>query len=137
MRKLWVALVICLLLAFFMGAQPVSALKAPTMINPGNIFDLSKSKAELKNIEKKLMTGNPDIAIPKKILDFNAKQMANKIYTDTSAGMKNAAKMNNTTVKAPRSTITKPKTDLQGKAKSLEHIDLKVPSINKMFVAVL
>jgi hypothetical protein len=139
MRKIGVALVICLLLVFFMGAQTVSALKAPTMTGTGSMFDLSKSKVALKNIEKKLMTGSTaGIAAAQNSMDAQTRLLADGIYADTNAVFK--AKKNNTTptvtVKAPKTTITKPMTNLQDTAKGLEKLDFSAPSLKKAILVV-
>lgn len=140
MRKIGVALVICLLLVFFMGAQTASSLKAPTMTGTGSMFDLSKSKAELKNIEKKLLTGNTaGIAAVQNSMDGQARLLADNIYANTNAVFK-AKKTNKTgptvTVKAPKTTISKPTTELQNTAKSLEKLNFNAPSLKKAILVV-
>jgi hypothetical protein len=76
MRKMRVALVLLLLLAFI-GASQVSFAKAT--ISPGSMGDvlsIAKSRALLQNIEKKLVSGNSDIAKANKELSDYTKYMA-------------------------------------------------------------
>ena len=88
MRKLVIAMAICLMLALFMGAQTTSLLSAPTMSTPSSLFDLSKEKAMLKSIEYNLATGNMgNIAAEQQMMNQNAKMTADKIYANTTTDL--------------------------------------------------
>lgn len=138
MRKLVIAMAICLLLALFMGAQTTSLLSAPTMNTPSSLFDLSKEKAMLKNIEYKLATGSTgNIAAEQQIMSQNAKMMADNVYAGTSTELNSRMNKTTPTVKAPKSTITKPSTNLQGTFKSLKNMELGTQNTKKAILEKL
>lgn len=137
MRKLVIALAICLVLALFMGAQAATSLTAPTMKTSSSLFDLSKEKALLKNIEKKLLTGGTgNIAAEQQMMDRNARLMADNIYAGTTTQLNSRMTKPTATVKAPKTTITKPTTNLQGTFKSLQNMDFGATTLKKAFLEV-
>ena len=138
MRKLVIALAICFVLALFMGAQAATSLTASTMNTPSSLFDMSKEKALLKNIEKKLATGGTgNIAAEQQIMNQKARLMADNIYSGTNTQLNSRMTKPTATVKAPKSTITKPMTNLQGTFKSLQKMDFRTPSIKKALLEVV
>jgi hypothetical protein len=94
MRKLRVALVILLFLAFITLSQTGSAISVVSPKGMGDGISMSKSKAELNQIQKKLMSGSSDIADQNQVLSNYAKYMAAK-------NMQNASNKTRTTVKPP------------------------------------
>ena len=138
MRKLVIALAICLLLALFMGAQTATSLSTPTMNTPGSLFDMSKEKALLKSIEYKLATGNTgNIAAEQQMMDQNARMSADNIYASTTTELNSRMTSPTATVKAPKSTITKPTTNLQGTFKSLKNMELGTQNSKKAILEKL
>ena len=99
MRKLRVALVILLLLTIFAASQVANASSTITPKSMGNALSIANSRALLQKIEKKLMTGNSDIAKANQELSTMAKYMAMRnIANATKAPATNKTK---STVKPP------------------------------------
>ena len=141
MKKFVLALAICLMVAFLLGAQAAAAQSMPTMATQSSLFDLSKQKAMLNEIRYKLATGGTgNIAAGQKAMDSGTRQSANDIYAETS-GLLNARMSKPTaTVKAPKTAISMPGmpgAGLQSTAKSLENLNFKAPSLKKMFLDVV
>jgi hypothetical protein len=137
MRKLVITMAICLVLALFIGAQTATSLNAPTMMSNG-LFDMSKQKATLKNIENKLATGNTgNIAAEQQMMSQKAKMSADDIYGTTTSELN--SRMNKTTapIKAPTTGITKPTTNLQGTFKSLKNMELGTQTAKKAILEKL
>ena len=138
MRKLVIALAICFVLALFMGAQAATSLTAPTMNTPSSLFDMSKEKALLKNIEQKLATGGTgNIAAEQQIMNQNARLMADNIYAGTTTQLNSRMTKPTATVKAPKTAITKPTTNLQGTFKSLRNMELGTQNSKKAILEKL
>jgi len=84
MRKLRVALVLLLLLAFFAVSQTSFAM---TTLGIADSMGVGKSKATLDDIQKKLASGSSDIAMQSQLLDANAKYMAKQNLAKATAGI--------------------------------------------------
>ena len=100
MRKLRVALVILLLLTFIAASQMVSASTTITPKSMGDALSIGKSRATLGEIEKKLASGNSDIAKANLQLNAYAKYMAKK-------NIDNVMKNNTSSVK-PKPSVKPP-----------------------------
>jgi len=138
MRKLVIALAICLVLALFMGAQTATSLSTPALNTPGGLFDMSKEKATLKSIENKLATGNTgNIAAEQQMMDQNARMTADNIFAGTTTELNSRMTSPTATIKAPKSTITKPTTNLQGTFKSLRNMELGTQNSKKAILEKL
>jgi hypothetical protein len=92
MRKLRVALVILLLLTFIAASQTVYASTTITPKSMGDALSIGKSKATLGEIEKKLASGNSDIAKANlqlsEYVKFMAKKNIDNVMKNTSSGVK-------------------------------------------------
>ncbi len=138
MRKLVIAMAICLVLALFMGAQTATSLNAPTMMSSNSLFDMSKQKATLKNIENKLATGNTgNIDAQQQMMSQQAKLMADNVYGSTTSELNSRMTKPTATIKAPKTTITKPTTNLQGTFKSLKNMELGTQNTKKAILEKL
>ncbi len=92
----------------------------------------------LKNIENKLATGNTgNIAAEQQIMNQNAKMTADDIYASTTTELNSRMTKPTATIKAPKTRITKPTTNLQGTFKSLKNMDFGTPTLKKAFIDVL
>ncbi len=78
MRKLRVALVILLILAFMALSQTGNATSVVSPNGMGNGLSMGKSVAELQQIKNKLMSGTSDIGSQNQVLSNYAKYMAAK-----------------------------------------------------------
>lgn len=95
MRKLRVALVILLFLAFIALSQTGFASSVISPKGMGDSLSMSKSKAELSQIKNKLMSGNSDIAKQNQLLSNYAKYMAAK-------NIENVSNKSKSTIKPPK-----------------------------------
>jgi hypothetical protein len=104
MRKLRVALVILLLLAFFTVSQAafgLDAIKSPAGI--GNALSVGNTKATLVDIQKKLASGSSDIAQENQVMSAWVKYKAGQNIGNTSKKL-------NTNVGTPKTGIQMPST---------------------------
>lgn len=108
MRKLRLALVILLLLAYFAASQVSLADKLISPKSLGDTVSIGQSRATLDSIQKKLASGNNDIALNQQMLDANARILAAGAW-DLAA--KNT-KPNKTTGTMKPTTTVKPTTSM-------------------------
>ncbi len=86
MRKLRVALVILLILAFITLSQTgiASSIVSPNGMGNGNGLSMSNSVAQLSQIKNKLMSGTSDIGNQNLVLSNYAKYMAAKNFQNAT-----------------------------------------------------
>lgn len=126
MRKMKVALVILLLLAFF----TVSGMGvAMTTQNIGEQMGIGKSRATLNDIQKKLTSGNSDIAKQNELLSAYAKYMAKQTIGNVSKDMNTGKNKTRASIMPPSTKGMKVPTQGIGDAiKALGNIEMSMKS---------
>ncbi len=120
MRKMRVTLVILLLLAFMAASSAASA----KIISPGDTLSTAKSRAVLQDIEKKLMTGNADIAkASQELSDYTMYKARQSIANATKAP---AANKTTTTARPPVQGSQMPMSGIGDAIKTLGNIHMSI-----------
>ena len=98
MRKIRVALVLLLLLAFFAVSQTSFAM---TTLGISDSMGIGKSKATLGDIQKKLAAGNSDIAKQQMTMDAYTKYMAKQNLAKAMTGIEAGKSKAKASIKPP------------------------------------
>ncbi|HTY91649.1 MAG TPA: hypothetical protein VMC84_10775 [Methanocella sp.] len=126
MRKIGVALVILLLLAFFTASQAGFAMTTSNILGQTSI---GKSKATLNDIQKKLTSGSSDIAKQSQLMDAYAKYMAKQTMGNVTKNINTGKKAAKATIKAPSTAgMSVPTQGIGDAIKALGNVEVSMKS---------